>query len=105
MEGAPFTIGGRDFIVPRLRVAAFERAVLRIQAASTAGTTDADPFGVERLSAVCGAVVDILKENHPELTVDEVKELVHMDELDAVLGGLLAAGGKRRVQPGEVAGP
>ena len=103
MNGTPLDIGGREFIVPRLRVAAYERAVTAIQASEKAG--DSDPFGVVRLGAICGAVVDLLKENYPELTAEEVKEIVHMDELDAVLSGLLKAGGKQAVKPGEAGSP
>jgi hypothetical protein len=94
MDGTPYTIDGREFVVPRLRVAAFEAAVVAIQAAEAIGA-EADPFGVARLDAVCGAAVDLLRENHPDLTVADMKRLVYVDELDALLAGLLRAGGKR----------
>ncbi len=99
-SGTPYAIGGREFIVPRLRVAAFEAAVLAIQAAEK---IEADPFGLARLEAICGAVVDLLRENHPDVTVADVKKLVYVDELDALLAGLLRAGGKRPA--GEAAAP
>jgi len=104
MNGAPVVIGGREFVVPRLRVAAYERAVMAIQGAEKVGQ-EGDPFGLVRLGAVCSAVVDLLAENYPDLTTEDVKGLLHMDELDAVLSGLLQAGGKQAVKPGEAVGP
>lgn len=104
MTGTPFKIGDREFSVPRLRVAAYERAVLAIQAAEKIPAAE-DPFGVKRLDAMSGAIVDLLRENHPDLTAEDVKGIVFLDDLDAVLAGILAAGGKRKVPPGEGVSP
>lgn len=102
MDGTPFKIGEREFLVPRLRVAAFESAVLAIQAAQKIGS-DVDPFGLARLDAVCKAIVDLLHENYESLTAADVKQLVHVDEIDGVLSGLLRAGGKKSA--GEAGAP
>ncbi len=104
MDGTPFKIGEREFSVPRLRVAAYESAVLTIQETEKIPVSE-DPFGLKRLNALCSAAVELLRENHPELRAEDVKALVHLDELDAVLSGLLQAGGKKKVSPGEVVSP
>lgn len=105
MEGTPFKIGEREFIVPRVRIIAYERAVLAVQASEKIAKEE-DPFGLERLHAFNEAVVELLRENYPDLTIEEVRALnPRLDELDAILGGLIAAGGKKPVKPGEGAAP
>lgn len=104
MNGTPVMIGGREFVVPRLRVAPYERAALAIQGAEKANPEE-DQFKLVWLSAVCSSIVDLLRENYPDLTVEEVKELLYANEINTVLPLLLEAGGKQAVKPGEAVGP
>jgi hypothetical protein len=102
--GTPIKIGGRDFDVPRLRVGAYDRAMEAVERADKLQQGD-DPDGRMRLNFICGAIVELLKENHPDLTVGEIKDLVYVDDLDTALTGVLAATGKKKAAPGEEVSP
>ena len=102
MEGKVYAIGGRDFVVPRLRVGAYERAM---NAVFRADKIQNDDSGVGRLNAYAEALVELLKEGQPDLTAQAVKDLLFMDELDSAFAGVLAAAGKRMAAPGEAGSP
>lgn len=97
---ATFQIGERTFEVPRLRVGPYERAMLALKKADDIPAAE-DEFGIARVTVICEALVGLLREKAPDLTVEALKELVALDELDATLAGVLAAGGKKRADPGE----
>lgn len=102
--GNPYAIGERTFDVPRLRVGSYERVMLALKGSEEIKAED-DPFGLARLNAVCGAIVEILHETNPDLTVAEVKDLVCVADLDQTLAGLMATAGKKRTEPGEGVSP
>lgn len=105
MKGSPFILGDREFIVPRLRVGPYERAMKGVAAVENMDAAS-DPLGFARLTAVCAGIVELLAENYPALTVDEVKDLVVLEELDQAFSGVLAAAGKRkRSDTGEAVSP
>jgi hypothetical protein len=101
LNGKAFRIGEREFEVPRLRVGPYERALTAISEAEKVDTA-ADPYGFARLDAFCVAFVELLKEKAPGLTLDEMKELVPMDDLEVIFKQLLEKGGKPK---GEVVSP
>jgi len=121
MDGAPFTLGGREFIVPRLRVGTYERALRASDDLAKAKLPDAptDPAGLaafmdaqtafmrRRIDAYLPVMLDILHANYPDLSLDELKDLVSLTDLEEEFAGLLSAAGKRRkpVPPGEAASP
>ena len=101
MGARTVTIGGRAFEVPRLRVGPYERAMT---AAVEAEKIDAaaDPYGLQRLNAICGAILDLLHESNPDLTLQQVKDLVPLADLADVLREVLSSAGAPR---GEAVSP
>jgi hypothetical protein len=99
MDGTPYKIGSREFIVPRLRVATWEKAVL--DSKELAKQTDE----IGGIDATLAIVVDLLRPNYPDLTVAGLKAELYVDEILEVIGGVIAAGGKRPPKPGEGVSP
>jgi hypothetical protein len=99
MDGTPYKIGNREFIVPRLRVSTWEKAVLD---SKELGKQTDEIGGIDATLAI---VVDLLRPNYPDLTVEALKSELYVDEILEVIGGVIAAGGKRPPKPGEGVSP
>jgi hypothetical protein len=104
VNGSTVEIGGRTFKVPRLRLLAYERAVAVLQEIRDKKEAD-DPFGLLLNDAVARVTAEVLREAHPDLTVEEIKATIYQDEVGTVIPRLLAAAGKREPTPGEGASP
>lgn len=103
MDGKSVVIGGREFVVPRMRVLTYERVMLAFEDLEK---SEGDANGVRRLGALCGAILEILSRNYPELTLDEVKGLVDVSEIDETLSTLMTAAGRKERKPeGEAVSP
>jgi len=64
MDGTPFKIGERDFIVPRLRVVAWEKAIQDSRAIDALASDDP----IEKMDRVFAIVADLLRPNYPDIT-------------------------------------
>ena len=107
MDGKPYTLGDREFVVPRMRVAGYERTLEALDAIDRARASAAteDPAGLKRLGAMVDAMLGLLRPNYPDLTAAELKECVSVADIDNELAGLMRAAGTRKADVGEAVSP
>ena len=101
IDGAAVRLGARDFVVPALTIRLFRRHRATLAGVSALGQRDPTD---EEWDALLALVHDALLRNHPDLTRDELEDLLDLrnigDVMAAITGrsGLTARGGG---QPGE----
>lgn len=83
--------GGRVYTVPPLSLGALERLQKRIEALQ--GVTALDPASVK---TVIDAAHSALKRNYPDMTIDEVAELVDVGNMHDVVACVMDVAGVRR---------
>jgi len=96
LEGVPLRLGGQDYILPPLNLAALEKywPVIESWGEPPASLVSRLSEGAELLYAALGR-------NYPELTLAEVKEALDLASFPAVLAQLLEVSGLTRRLPGE----
>lgn len=97
-EGGQVTISERRFVVPKASLAV-ARAVAAMQKEAV---TDPEMDGFLASARVLHL---LLAKAHPELTLDELLDLVVVEELGQVLSEVQAAAGFIRAAPGEAVSP
>lgn len=99
LEGVTVKIGRRDFIVPSFSLNAARKVERLLQAQFEPGA----PETVEAVGARAVEIVRIaLAQNYPEVTDEEIGDLLNMDNVADVLIDVAAAGGllkKTAIQP------
>ena len=98
-RGTPVEIGGTRYIVPALSVGAMERwwdlitgEIMNQPEASS------DPrFFLRKVAEFC---YEALKRNYPELTLEQVKELVDFDNAAEIIDGICRASKLIKKNPG-----
>jgi len=100
--GTAIKVGDRTLTVPALTLRQFEAMAPKLEALEKIGE---DPFGALRDGAM-GQALDIIhaavERNHPEITREEMGDLVDMRNLQEFI---LAATGASAVSTGEAPGP
>jgi len=96
LDGVPLKLGGTDYILPPLNLAALEKYWPVIE---SWGEPPASL--VQRLSEAAELLHAALLRNYPELTLAEVKEGLDLASFPAILPQLLEVSGLTRRPPGE----
>jgi hypothetical protein len=96
LDGVPLKLGGTDYILPPLNLAALEKYWPVIE---SWGEPPASL--VERLSEGAELLHAALARNYPELTLADIKEGLDLASFPAALALLLEVSGLARREPGE----
>ncbi len=83
--------GGKTYVVPPLSLGALERLQGKLASLSSASATDP-----ESIKTVVDAAHSALKRNYPEMTRDEVAELVDLGNMHEVINCVMDVAGMRR---------
>lgn len=99
VKGIRLLLGGRDWVVPPLNLAALEQ--LQEQLARFSGGLDADSVAL-----VLDATTAALRRNYPDITREQVAEMVDVANMAEVMEAVMDVSGlKRKAQeattPGE----
>ncbi len=96
LDGVPLRLGGQDYILPPLNLAALEKywPMIESWAEPTASLTQRFSEGAEVIHAA-------LLRNYPELTLTKVKEGLDLPSFPAALAQLLEVSGLTPRLPGE----
>lgn len=100
IKGTIVNLGGTDYEVPPLNLAALER----FQDKLSRYTGGIDPESVKFVVEVAHAAI---KRNYPEMTVDELKELIDLGNIREIFGAVMNISGlvARTDALGEAAAP
>jgi hypothetical protein len=108
LEGTKCNLGGRDFIVPPLNIKALRILGPRfaeLQSAAECGNL-AEMFQGEKLDTLLDVVHAAISRNYPEVTREELEDLVDLGNLEPVFRAVCAQSGMQKGAPkGEAAGP
>ena len=104
LEGQKVNLGGRDFVVPPLNLRALRILGPRFaELASLSGNTAVfDPASLDTMVDIIHAAI---VRNYPEITKDELSDLLDMGNLGPVFQAVAAQSGMRQVSPGEALAP
>jgi hypothetical protein len=83
VEGKQINMGGMTLIMPALNLKKLKEQADVILAMDQAKTA------VEQLSIASGVVHSALQRNYPEITLEEVEELLDMTNMQAVISAVL----------------
>jgi hypothetical protein len=97
LDGVPLRLGGADYVLPPLNLAALEKYWPVIQGWGKEGPVDL----VQRLGEAAELLHAALVRNYPELTLAEVKEGLDLANFPGAVGQLLEVSGLARQAPGE----
>jgi hypothetical protein len=96
-EGPLIELGGRTYVLPKLSFGAFQRAQTKIR--DIAEGRFADP--VELQAAVADVILASLQRNYPELTHEQLLDVLDWDSAQALFHQVLAISVPQG-QPGEL---
>jgi hypothetical protein len=97
IEGVRLNLGGRDFVVPPLTLKSLRKMANRLSALRTMGDIPTD----DEVEVVVEIVHAAMVRNYPDLTTDDVEELMDMANLKSVMLAVLQGSGLSRSAPGE----
>lgn len=99
-DGVKVTMGGREFILPPLTLKALRKMGPKIKLLGTMTDVPTE----EQIAAMVEVVHAGLVRNYPDITVDELEDLIDLGNLREVFPAVMASSGLSRVTPGEVVG-
>jgi len=91
-EGAKIAIGGRDFIVPPLTFKQLRRLKERIESLKEATLKPGDLSG-EQLDAMAEIIHAALSRNYPELTREDLEDLLDLGNLGPMIKAVMGQSG------------
>ena len=100
-EGVKLRIGRGEYVVPALTVRQLKQ--FRPVLAGMARFQSADPTD-EDMDQVMGMVHAALSRNYPDLTVEQLGDMVDLRSLPAIVKAIAGQTGLDRAQPGAAAG-
>lgn len=87
IEGKAIRMGGMDIVVPALNMKKLKEKATEIIA------MDEETDTVKKLEASCAVIHSALQRNYPDITIDEVEELVDMANLQEVTQAVMGQKG------------
>lgn len=97
IKGTTVTWRGSEYVLPPLTLEAYEELWPKIERLGQAAP-------LESMKIMAEVVLEALKENHPELTLSELKKKLDMQTLGEAFGIVLASSAKGK-PAGEAMGP
>lgn len=100
IKGNEVELGGQIYVIPPLNLAALERFQDKLEAYSGGIDRESVAFVVE-------VVHTAMKRNYPDITVDELKELIDLGNIQSVFAAVMNVSGlvARSADAGEAAAP
>ena len=89
IPGTTIALGGQDWLVPPLSLAQLQRFLPRVQELSAAGQVGA-AMGPEQLAVLLDIVTAALQRNYPEITSEQVANMLDLGNASTVLAATLA---------------
>jgi hypothetical protein len=90
IPGTTIALGGQDWLVPPLSLAQLQRFLPRVQELSAAGQVG-PAMGPEQLAVLLDIVTAALQRNYPEITSEQVANMLDLGNARTVLAATLAA--------------
>jgi hypothetical protein len=108
IEGTKVMLGETEYTIPPLTLKALRKLAPKLKDLAGLATDGSNILGAEQLEQL-GLVSELvhaaLLRNYPEMTLDQVEELLDTKNLNRVLGAVLAIAGFEAAIPGEAARP
>ena len=98
IEGAKVQMGGKDYVVPALSFRQVKALQDKIGALSGNMSSMLDPAQMEVIIEIVHAS---LSRNYPELTIDDVSDLLDMRNAPRVFLSIMGQSGFEEAKPGE----
>lgn len=100
IPGIPFTLAGREYIIPPIALGPLEQLQKGI------GEFTGNPFDTGQVCMVIDATFAALKRNYPDITRDQVADMIDVSNMAEVFQSVMDISGIRRkaledTQPGE----
>ena len=89
IDGAPVKMGGKEWVVPALSLGQIKRLAPKIEGLATLSNM----LTADQVTNVCEIVHAALKRNYPELTLEEVEDMVDMANMRAVIQTVMGQAG------------
>jgi hypothetical protein len=100
-EGTVVKMGGKDYTLPPLTLKSLRLLGPTIKELGAI----ADIPTPEQVSGMVALVHASAVRNYPDLTPEDLEELMDLGNLSEVFGAIMAASGLKKVAPGEAKGP
>lgn len=91
VKGIPYDFGGRVLVIPPLTLGALEQ-----MAGKLFGRGDEDVFDPEYVATVIDAAHAALRRNYPEMTRNEVADLIDIENMQEVMACTMDVAGLKR---------
>jgi hypothetical protein len=104
LDGIKVNVGGRELIIPPLNLRALRKLKEKIKLLEKMNTVP----GEEEIDALLDIVTSAVQRNYPEITRDNLEDLVDLANLQEVVPAVLAASGlvrRKEAAPGEAVSP
>jgi hypothetical protein len=103
IPGAAVAMGGRDWLIPPLTLGQLRRLMPKVRQLSDIGAT----MGENEIDVMVEIVTTALQRNYPELSPQEVEDLLDLGNAAAVLNAVLTGSGLKPAGTlaGELAAP
>ena len=92
IPGVELTLGGEKYILPPLSI----NSLIQIKPRIDAFMNSADPTDLESLNTVVDAAAAALLRNYPEMTTDEIGNLIDLGNMQDVLRSVMDVSGALR---------
>lgn len=102
LSGVKVSLSGREFTLPPLTLGALKKIGDKISILSEMSTVPTP----EQIDAMCQIILSSVNRNYPEVTQDELLELIDLGNLKSVFEAVLGASGiVRSNDVGEIVNP
>jgi hypothetical protein len=91
IPGTTIILGDREWLVPPLSLAQLQHFLPRVQELNAAAAAGPAGLGAEQLAVLVEVVTAAMQRNYPEITTDQVGNLLDLGNAPTVLAATLAA--------------
>src|ERR1700746_47381 len=89
VPGVSVTMGGQDWVVPPLNLGQLRRFMPKVRQLTEIGAS----MGEAQISVLVDIVTAALQRNYPEITTDQVENLLDLGNANVVLNAVLTGSG------------
>lgn len=102
IDGFRLVLGEREFIVPPLTLRSLRLLAPKLRGIASLGQGVPE---VDQLGFITDVVLEALRRNYPDVTADQVEEMIDTHNMTPVLASILSASGLEPAKPGELVSP